>query len=34
MKVTCMVGSARVNGSCAYLIDTMIKGMKKNWDRN
>lgn len=26
-KVTCLVGSARVNGSCAYLIDEFIKGI-------
>lgn len=25
-KITCIVGSARSNGSCAYLIDTFIKG--------
>jgi multimeric flavodoxin WrbA len=29
MKATCIVGSARSNGSTAYLIDTMIKGMDK-----
>ncbi len=28
MKATCIVGSARNNGSCAYLIDTLISGMK------
>ncbi len=28
MKTTCIVGSARSDGSCAYLIDTMIKGME------
>lgn len=28
-KVTCIVGSARSNGSCAYLIDTFIEGMKE-----
>ncbi len=28
MKVTCIVGSARNNGSCAYLIDTLINGLK------
>lgn len=27
MKATCMVGSARSNGSTAYLIDTIAKGM-------
>lgn len=30
MKATCIVGSARLNGSTNYLIDTMIKGMKEN----
>lgn len=29
MKATCIVGSARSNGSCAYLIDTVIKGMNE-----
>lgn len=29
MKVTCIVGSARSNGSTAYLIDTLINGMNK-----
>ena len=27
MKVTCIVGSPRKNGSCAYLIDTLINGI-------
>lgn len=27
MKVTCINGSARNNGSCAYLIDSFIKGI-------
>lgn len=27
MKVTCIVGSARADGSCAYLIDTFIRGL-------
>ena len=27
MKATCIVGSPRPNGSTAYLIDTMIRGM-------
>lgn len=30
MKATCIVGSARSNGSVAYLIDTVIKGLKEN----
>lgn len=30
MKVTCINGSARNNGSCAYLIDSFIKGIRKN----
>lgn len=29
LKATCIVGSARSNGSCAYLIDTLIEGMKE-----
>lgn len=29
MKATCIVGSARSNGSTAYLIDAMIKGMRQ-----
>ena len=29
MKATCIVGSARTNGSTAYLIDTIIKGMNQ-----
>lgn len=29
MKATCIVGSARSNGSCAYLIDTIIKGINE-----
>lgn len=29
MKATCIVGSARSNGSTAYLIDTLISGMNK-----
>ena len=28
-KITCIVGSARSNGSCAYLIDTLVKGAKE-----
>lgn len=27
MKITCIIGSARTNGSCSYLIDTLIKGI-------
>lgn len=30
MKVTCINGSARSNGSCAYLIDSFIKGAVEN----
>ncbi|MGN0571207.1 MAG: flavodoxin family protein [Candidatus Fimenecus sp.] len=30
LKVTCIVGSARTNGSTAYLIDTLIKGLGNN----
>ena len=30
MKATCIVGSPRPQGSCAYLIDTLIKGMNEN----
>lgn len=30
MKITCIVGSARVNGSTNYLVDTFIKGVMKN----
>lgn len=26
-KVTCIVGSSHSNGSCAYLVDTLIKGI-------
>lgn len=29
VKVTCIVGSARANGSTAYLIDTFIKGLSE-----
>ncbi len=29
-KVTCIVGSARSDGSCAYLIDTFINGAKSS----
>ncbi len=29
MKAVCIVGSPRSKGSCAYLIDTMIKGMEE-----
>lgn len=29
MKATCIVGSARSNGSTAYLIDTIIDGMRE-----
>lgn len=27
IKITCIIGSARTNGSCSYLIDTLIKGI-------
>lgn len=27
LKITCIVGSPKNNGSCAYLIDTLIKGI-------
>lgn len=30
IKVTCIVGSARNNGSCAYLIDKFIEGVGDN----
>lgn len=30
MKVTCIVGSARNNGSTAYLIDSFISGLDRN----
>lgn len=30
MKVTCLVGSPRHNGSCAYLTDTFINGLSKD----
>lgn len=30
MKVTCIIGSARNNGSTAYLIDSMIRGMQES----
>lgn len=29
MKATCIVGSARANGSCAYLVDTLIRGLEE-----
>lgn len=29
MKATCIVGSARANGSTAYLIDALIRGMQE-----
>lgn len=29
MKATCIVGSARANGSCAYLIDAIAAGMSE-----
>lgn len=32
MKITCLVGSARTSGSCAYIVDTFIKGVKENND--
>lgn len=30
MKITCIVGSARLNGSTNYLIDTFISGVREN----
>ena len=30
LKATCIVGSARSNGSCGYLVDAMIKGMNES----
>lgn len=30
MKVTCIIGSPHPNGSCAYLIDTFIRGVKSS----
>lgn len=30
MKITCIVGSARTNGSSAFLIDTFIKGVMES----
>lgn len=30
MKVTCIVGSPHANGSCAYLADTLIKGINNH----
>lgn len=30
MKATCIVGSARSNGSTAYLTDTIIRGMRES----
>lgn len=30
MKATCLVGSAKANGSTAYLVDTVIKGMQES----
>ena len=32
MKITCVAGSARTSGSCAYIVDTFIKGVKENND--
>ena len=32
MKITCVAGSARTNGSCAYIVDAFIKGVKENND--
>jgi len=29
-KITCIVGSARTNGSCAYIVDTFIRGIREN----
>lgn len=30
LKVTCIVGSIHLNGSCAHLIDTFIKGIENS----
>ena len=30
MNITCLVGSARNNGSCAFIVDSFIKGVEKN----
>lgn len=30
MKATCIVGSARADGSTAYLVDMVIKGMQES----
>lgn len=30
MKVTCIVGSARTNGSSAFIVDSFIKGVREN----
>lgn len=30
LKAICIVGSARSNGSCAYLVDVMIRGMNES----
>ena len=30
MKITCINGSARNNGSCAYLIDSFVKGIAED----
>lgn len=30
LKAICIVGSARANGSCSYLVDAMIKGMNES----
>ena len=32
MKITCVAGSARTNGTCAYIVDAFIKGVKENND--
>ena len=30
LKATCIVGSARANGSCNYLVDSVIRGMQES----
>ena len=30
MKITCVNGSARNNGSCAYIIDSFVSGVLEN----
>ncbi|MCM1285683.1 MAG: flavodoxin family protein [Acetobacter sp.] len=32
MKITCLVGSARINGSTNFIVDSFIKGVHENHD--